>query len=73
MRAFARSIASQRPQPCRWNLWQILAALTSGASDVDVSARRLAAALRDLITDLEEMRAMARLLARPVPQSVASS
>lgn len=67
VRAFARNISGERPEPCRWDLGRILAALTSGASDVDVSARRLAEALRDLISDLEELHALARFLGRSTP------
>jgi hypothetical protein len=67
VRAFARSIASENPEPRRWDLGRVLAALTSGASDVDVSARRLAEALRDLSSDLEELHALAAYLGRPAP------
>lgn len=59
-KAFAKSLLSTRPAPLRWRLDRILAALTSGASDVDVSARRLAEALRSLLLDLEDLIAMTR-------------
>lgn len=67
VRAFARNITSERPEPRCWDLDRILAALTGGASDVDVSARRLAQVLRDLISDLEELHALARFFGRPAP------
>jgi hypothetical protein len=66
-RALAKSIRSTRPAPLRWRLDPIVAALTGGASDIDASARRLAGHLRDLVSDQEELSAMARLLGRSMP------
>jgi hypothetical protein len=66
-RAFAKSIRRARPAPLRWRLDPILETLTSGASDIDASARRLAAHLRDLVSDQEDLGAMARLLGEPMP------
>jgi hypothetical protein len=63
-KAFARSMRSSRPEPRRWCLERILAALTSGASDVDRSAQRLAGLLRALVSEREELIGMARLAAR---------
>lgn len=65
--AFVRSIKSSRPMPLRWRLEQILAALTSGASDIDASARTLAEGLRHLVSEQEDLNAMARLLRKPTP------
>jgi hypothetical protein len=59
-KSLERSLKSARPQPACWNLDRILAALTNGASDVDVGARRLAADLRVLVSELEELAALER-------------
>ena len=66
-KAFTKSIRSARPEPHGWRLGQILAALTNGASDIDASARRLAGALRGLVSDLEDLIATARILGRSMP------
>jgi hypothetical protein len=56
-RAFAKSIRSTRPAPLRWRrLDPILAALTAGASE------STQAHLRDLVSEQEDLSAMARLL-----------
>lgn len=63
-KAFTKSIRSTRPEPHLWRLGQVLAALTSGASDVDASARRLARALRSLVSELNNLISMGRILGR---------
>jgi hypothetical protein len=63
-KAFARSVWSSRPVPQKWRLERILAALTSGASDVDQSARRLAGSLRTLVSEQDELIGMARVAGR---------
>jgi hypothetical protein len=63
-KAFAKSMENSRPVPQRWRLERILVALTSGASDVDLSAQRLADSLRTLVSERDELIGMARVAGR---------
>ncbi|WP_162683469.1 hypothetical protein [Rhodobacteraceae bacterium DSL-40] len=64
-RAFAKSIRSRQPQPHKWQLDRIIAALSNGACDVDESARRITRHLSSLLYDQDTLMALAQASRRP--------
>lgn len=63
-RAFVKSMRSKRPQPQRWQLDRIIAELSNGACDVDVSAQRISRDLRSRLKDQDHFIALAQALGR---------